>query len=134
MERIRTSRIRSSLMRRNANSGSERKNWHCRTLRQYGKIRNEGYENLPLYDEHAPGWQSGRKLLALQMYECCVTGALVPDSLRLKAGGKVMSPGTDFRVNDFWGTVGRRGSLNSGFRQFVRERFRSMLPCCPFFR
>ena len=89
------------------------------------KIRNEGYENLPLYDEHAQGWQSGRKLLALQMYECCITGTLVPDSLRLKAGGKVMSPGMDFRVNDFWGTIGRI----EGGRILPKEQVRVSYSC-----
>lgn len=71
------------------------------------KIRNEGYENLPLYDEHAPVWQSGRRLLALQMHDCSATGALVPDSLRLKSSGRIMTPGKDFRINEFWGTVVR---------------------------
>lgn len=71
------------------------------------KIRNEGYENLPLYDEKASGWLSGRRLLALQACECTATYALVPGTVRVKMGGTAMTPGKDYRVNEIWGTVGR---------------------------
>ena len=71
------------------------------------KVRGEGYENLPLYDGQTSGWQSGRRLLAVQACECTMTGALVPGSVHVKMGRTRMESGRDFQVNEVWGTVGR---------------------------
>jgi len=89
------------------------------------KIRNEGYENLPSFDEHAVRWQSGRRLLALQAYECTMPGVLVPGSVRVTAHGKVMTPGKDFQVNETWGTVAR---IESG-RILPKEQVRVSYSC-----
>ncbi len=70
-------------------------------------IRRERYESLPLYDENAAGWKSGRRLLSCQAHECSFPGALVPGSVKVKKAGITMQAGRDFRVNDHWGTVGR---------------------------
>ena len=80
------------------------------------KVRGEGYENLPLYDDQTSGWISGRRLLAVQACECTMSGALVPGSVQVKMGETRMEPGKDFQVNEFWGTVGRLpdGNCDSG--------------------
>ena len=71
------------------------------------KIRSERYESLPLYDENAAGWKSGRRLLSCQAHECSFPGALVPGSVKVKKDGMTMQAGRDVRVNEHWGTVGR---------------------------
>ena len=71
------------------------------------QVRGERYENLPLFDDRASGWKSGRRLLAVQACECTLPGALVPGSVRVKTDQAVMKPDSDFRVNEIWGTVGR---------------------------
>ena len=71
------------------------------------KVRNERYDNLPLFDGTAAGWKQGRCLLAVQAHECSQTDALVPGSVQVKMDGRVMENGRDFQVNEFWGVVGR---------------------------
>ena len=67
----------------------------------------ETYDELPVFQEKAPGWKRGRRLNALLACECTKTGALVPDSVQVKTDSGPMISGRDFRVDDFWGCVGR---------------------------
>lgn len=89
------------------------------------EVRNsrwETYEELPEFYENAPGWKRGRRLNPLLACECTRTGALVPGSVQVKTASGPMTGGKDFRVDDFWGCVGR--IVGSGICQWQPVKMR----------
>lgn len=72
------------------------------------KIVDELHENLALFAPDNPGWARGTVLKHLAAAECSAAGALLPQSVTVKRpDGFVMTRGTDYELDPFWGTVGR---------------------------
>lgn len=72
--------------------------------------RNEAHAGIPVFNPHAGGWIRGARLKNLIAEECTATGALVPDTLRLKPApdaDTAFVPGVDYDLDPFWGTFGR---------------------------
>ncbi|NUN94807.1 MAG: SGNH/GDSL hydrolase family protein [Candidatus Omnitrophica bacterium] len=73
-------------------------------------IRDEAHPALPLFRPKAGGWLKGSRLEKLITVECTATGLLLPETVRVKAQaseGPVLSRGSDYEMDEFWGTIGR---------------------------
>lgn len=73
-------------------------------------VRDERYDRLPAFQPNAAGWTKGERLRALITYETTAPDLLIPGSLALKPGegdAAKYERGTDFDVDDRWGTFGR---------------------------
>lgn len=73
-------------------------------------IRDEKYENLPLFDANAAPWARGAKLRQLTTFETTATGSLVSESLVLKSGqgdAPHYIAGKDYAIEPMWATIGR---------------------------
>ncbi|NLV39975.1 MAG: SGNH/GDSL hydrolase family protein [Candidatus Hydrogenedentes bacterium] len=82
-------------------------------------MRGEAYAGIPVFNPKAGGWVKGARLKPLIAEECTATGALVPDSLRLRPApdaDTVFTPGVDYDLDPFWGTFGRLegGAIREG--------------------
>ena len=73
------------------------------------EVRGECHSGLPVYNDQTAGWVKGAKLRALITEECSQTGALRPETLRLRPspGKEPFAAGTDYAFDAFWGTFGR---------------------------
>ena len=72
--------------------------------------RNEAHAGIPVFNPQAGGWIKGARLKNLIAEECTATGALVPDTLRLKPApdaDTAFVSGVDYDLDPFWGTFGR---------------------------
>lgn len=71
-------------------------------------VEKEKYPRLRDFDEKAAGWRRGERLRALITQECSAAGALIPSTVRVQGvEGQEWREGTDYRVEGFWGTIGR---------------------------
>ncbi len=82
-------------------------------------VRGEAYAGIPVFNPKAGGWMKGARLKPLIAEECTATGALVPDSLRLKPApdaDTAFTRGVDYDLDPFWGTFGRLdgGAIREG--------------------
>ncbi|MBN2311105.1 MAG: SGNH/GDSL hydrolase family protein [Candidatus Hydrogenedentes bacterium] len=73
-------------------------------------IANEQHPTVRVFDPNTGGWRKGERLQRLITQECSATGLLYPESVRIKPAPD--SPdayvrGTDFEMDEFWGTFGR---------------------------
>ncbi len=74
------------------------------------EVRDERYDALPVFNDKAGGWVKGAQLKALVAEECTASGALYPESVRVKpvtAGEADYAAGADYAIDTFWGTFGR---------------------------
>lgn len=74
------------------------------------KVRDEKYENLPLFEANAAPWNRGAKLRQLITFETTAAGMLVPGSLVVKTGMGVTTrymSGVEYAVETQWATLGR---------------------------
>lgn len=74
-------------------------------------VRGEKFDSLPEFNEKAGGWMKGARPAKIITQECTATGALVPESLRVRpASDEKATPfvlDKDYRVDPLWGTFGR---------------------------
>ncbi|MGQ9809553.1 MAG: SGNH/GDSL hydrolase family protein [Armatimonadota bacterium] len=73
-------------------------------------LRLSDTEKLPLWKPDAPGWTKGLRLKEVRTFETSAPDHLVPGSLTVRSTGSdhtVYRRGTDYEVDEQWGTVGR---------------------------
>ncbi|HPO11859.1 MAG TPA: GDSL-type esterase/lipase family protein [Candidatus Hydrogenedentes bacterium] len=73
-------------------------------------IKDEEIPSLPVFNENTGGWIKGAKPLLITTQECTAAGALYPETLRVKPAPGDTPPfvlDKDYRMDPFWGTVGR---------------------------
>ena len=84
------------------------------------QVRGES-QALPVFRTKGGGWGRGAKLRQLITQECTAAGALAPASLKVRAkdGGTVYARGTDWEVDNHWGTIGRLAGGKIAAKQAV---------------
>ncbi len=71
--------------------------------------RHRDTDKLPVWNPEAAGWAKGLRLKGVRTFETTAPGHLTPGSLTVRgaAGGTVYRRGSDYEVDEQWGTVGR---------------------------
>ncbi len=73
-------------------------------------VRDEPFPALPVYNENAGGWVRGAQPSGIKTEECTAAGAIYPETIKVKpgpGGAAPFVPDKDYRVEAYWGTVGR---------------------------
>ncbi len=71
-------------------------------------VRGEKYDRLPLYNLKEAGWKRGARLRGVATQETTARHMLVPGSVTMRSlEGAELRRGTDYEVDDEWGTFGR---------------------------
>lgn len=73
-------------------------------------MKDEKYDNLPLFNADTAPWAKGAKLQQLATFETTAPDMLVPGSLVLKTGpgdAAKYVPGKDYALEERWATMGR---------------------------
>ncbi|HAZ62031.1 MAG TPA: hypothetical protein DCZ72_00235 [Armatimonadetes bacterium] len=74
-------------------------------------VEAERYDQLPVYNPQAGGWARGPGLRNLRAQECTAPTYLYPETVRVTAGpeadARELVRGTDYEIDDLWGTFGR---------------------------
>jgi len=74
-------------------------------------VRAEKYDALPEFNENTAGWVKGARPAKIITQECTATGALVPESLRVRSASDEKAPpfvlDKDYRLDPLWGAFGR---------------------------
>lgn len=72
-------------------------------------VKDEAYNALPLFNANVAGWVKGAQFRGVATMETTAHDYLVPDSVVVKSatGGEVFTRGTDYGLDDIWGTLGR---------------------------
>ncbi len=73
-------------------------------------IKDEKHDTLPVFNDTAGGWVKGARPRQIITMECTAAGALYAQTLRVKSAagdGRPFILDKDYRVEPFWGTVGR---------------------------
>ena len=84
------------------------------------QVRGEKHARLPVFAAKAAGWRRGARLKPLVTQECTAAGALVPESIAVRAvDGSAFVVEEDYLVEGFWGTVGRVEGAAIGPQQAV---------------
>ena len=89
-------------------------------------VDRERYDALPLFDQKAPGWKCGARLMGCISQETSVKGALEPDSLMLYREADDATryeAGRDYEVDLEWATLGRVPGGRIGENQAVFARY-----------
>ena len=72
------------------------------------QVRGEKHASLPVFAEKAAPWRKGAPLKPLVTQECTAAGALVAESVSVRAvDGPAFVRGKDYLVDGSWGTIGR---------------------------
>jgi len=95
------------------------------------KVRDEKQDSLPLFNPNTGGWMKGAKLNKLITVECTATGLLLPETVQIKAAqgeGTPFTHGTDYEMDGFWATFGRKdgGAIQEGQPVWVDYDY---IPC-----
>jgi lysophospholipase L1-like esterase len=88
------------------------------------EVRDERIAPLPVFNPGAGGWRKGARLNHLITVECSATGLLYPETVRVKAAsgeGPCFVRGSDYDMDDLWGTVGRleKGGIGEAQPVFI---------------
>lgn len=76
-------------------------------------VTDEAHPALPVFAPKSPGWAKGLKLAKVSAQETTTPGIFVPGSVVVKSArvgereSRVYQRGTDFEIDDLWGTIGR---------------------------
>ena len=93
------------------------------------KVTDEVHSVVIPFNQNAGGWRRGNQLNALITQECTATGALIPNSVRIKSNegpGTGFTYGVDYLLDREWGTFGRMegGRIGPGQAVFVDYEYR----------
>jgi lysophospholipase L1-like esterase len=93
------------------------------------EVAEETYAFLPIFDQAAFGWLKGQRLTGVTAQEGVIAGALDADSVEVRLAGEPdgepLARDVDYRIDPYWGTIGRipGGRLGSGVAVTIRYRY-----------
>ena len=88
------------------------------------QVVDEKYRNIPLAIEGAT-WDMGVALNGVEACGCSSYYALCPNTVQVRSlAGKLFSPDTDYKLDPYWGRIGRRENSAIGENTSVRISYR----------
>lgn len=90
-------------------------------------VNDEFGERIPLFDRRTSVWCRGYRLAGLRTQETMAKGQLMPGSVELRraADGRRLMPGTDYLLDEEWGTLNRPegGTLGGDEPVYISYRY-----------